>query len=372
MTRRSSRRDFLRGRSAAQAMADAVQGALPGGELSCGLVCPVSESYVLRISREAMACEFEIRFNPDRYGHGTETALKALDRVEALESQLSVFRPDSEICRINQTADAEAVEVEPRLFELIETAMRLNEETDGAYDLTSGPLWEAWGFACRAGAVPDARSLDDALQRVGSRHVELDPDKKTIRFLRSGVQLNLGSVGKGYALDRCCEILREGGIEDFLIHGGHSSVLASGGAAAAWDTAPQAGKPQEFKYWSVGLLHPLRPNQRLAEIRLSDRALATSGCWAQSFVHQGHRYGHILDPRTGWPAEDILSATVVAPTGALADALSTAFFVMGPEPMLDYCRKRPEIGAVLALPVRHSGGIEIETIGLTEDELVFL
>ena len=102
------------------------------------------------------------------------------------------------------------------------------------------------------------------------------------------------------------------------------------------------------------------------------RALATSGSRAQSFVHGGRRYGHILDPRTGWPAEGVVSVTVVAPTATRADALATAFCAMGPEASLDYCRSRPEIGVVLVCPVRHSGGIEVQTAGLDENDLTML
>ena len=121
--------------------------------------------------------------------------------------------------------------------------------------------------------------------------------------------------------------------------------------------------------WRVGLRHPLRFDQRLAEIRLQDRALATSGARTQSFVHGGRRYGHILDPRTGWPAEGIFSTTVIAPSAALADALSTSFHVMGPEAAMDYCQTRPEIAAVLVCPAQRSGGFEVRTAGLAEDDL---
>ena len=116
----------------------------------------------------------------------------------------------------------------------------------------------------------------------------------------------------------------------------------------------------------------MRPERRLAEIRLRDRALATSGSRTQSFVHGGRRYGHILDPRSGRPAEGVLSATAIAPAAALADALSTAFYVMGPQPALDYCRTHPEIATLLVCPVRHSGGFEIRSAGLAEDELRLL
>jgi len=366
MKRKSSRRDFLKGKSAADAMIDALQGALPPGGPPSPPNHPVDEAYFLHVSRRAMACEFEVRLNAGQYEHGTEAALKALDLVDALEEQLSIFKEDSEISRINRTAAEAPVEVEPNLFELLRLAARLHGETGGAFDLTAAPLWEAWGFARRAGAVPEENVVVEALKLVGSDLVKLDHHRKTIRFLRPGVKLNLGGVGKGYALDRCAELLLQEGIEHFLIHGGNSSVLACG------SPGPAAGESSGglLRGWEVGILHPLRPDRRLAEIRLDGRALATSGSWAQSFVHRGRRHGHILDPRTGRPAEGVLSATAIAPTATLADALSTAFYVMGPKATADYCQQRPEIAAVLVCPVRHSGGIEIKTAGLAEGDLI--
>lgn len=372
MTGESSRRDFLKGRTAGDATGEAVREAASDDVAAEG--SPASgESYFVRVTRQAMACEFEIRFNAGRYERGTELALAALDLVETLEDQLSVFRQSSEICRINRTAAEEPVEIEPRLLELLEMAMRLHDETGGAFDLSCGPLSEAWGFARRAAAVPHEKELAEAMRCVGWQLVELDRATRTIRFRQPGVGLNLGSIGKGYALDRCAEVLIEGGVDSFLIHGGHSSVLARGSPTAMHDrSAADRSAADRSQGWEVGILHPLRPDRRLAKLRLADRALATSGSWAQSFVHRGRRYSHILDPRCGRPAEGILSATVVAPSGTLADALSTALFVLGPEKALDFCRNRPEIGAVLACPVRHSGGIEIRTTGLEDDELTIL
>jgi thiamine biosynthesis lipoprotein len=166
-------------------------------------------------------------------------------------------------------------------------------------------------------------------------------------------------------LDRCAEHLRRAGIEDFLIHGGNSSVLARGAQGSAGPDSP-GGRPAG---WIVGLPHPLRPDRRLHEIRLRDRSLGTSGSQAQSFWHEGRRYGHILDPRTGWPARNALTATAVAPSAMLADALSTAFYVMRPEEVLDYCRARPHLAAIVICPARRHGGFELKTIGLDEGEM---
>jgi len=167
----------------------------------------------------------------------------------------------------------------------------------------------------------------------------------------------LGSIGKGYALDRCAERMVEEDIHDFMIHGGQSSVLARG--ATAGD--PLGG-------WLVGVHHPLRHRKRLAEIRLRDRALATSGSEKQFFRYRGRRLSHILDPRTGRPAEGLLSVTVLAPTAVLADGLSTAFFVMGAEPTMAYCEARPELGVLL---VRAGRGdrVDVLSVGLEDRDV---
>jgi thiamine biosynthesis lipoprotein len=363
MKRKSTRRDFLRGKAAQDVMADAVGKAQPEGNATDRPQDAADEAYVLRVSREAMACQFEVRLNAAQYERGTELALETLDLVDRLEEQLSIFRQQSEICQINRTAAERPVEVEARLFAMLESALRLHQRTGGAFDLTATPLWEVWGFARREGAIPEDRQIQEALELVGSNLVELDAEKSTVRFGKPGVRLNLGGIGKGYALDRCAERLIDLGIDDFLIHGGQSSVLAHGAQRSRQGGSPPASG------WEVGIVHPLRPDRRLGGIRLADRALATSGSWAQSFVHQRRRYAHIIDPRTGRPAEGVLSATAIAPTAAEADALSTAFFVMGAERTTEYCETHTGIAAVLACPVRHQGGMEIKTAGLEEGEL---
>ena len=183
---------------------------------------------LIHVSRRAMACEFEVRFPAEQYPQGTEFALESLDLVEALEEQISYFRPTSELSRLNLLAAEQPVELTPPLFDLLSLAMTLYEETGGAYDVTSAPLWEAWGFARRSGEVPSPAQLAEAQSCVGGHLVELDPVRRTVRFRKPGVRINLGSIGKGYALDLCAERLLALGIADFLLHGGQSSVLARG------------------------------------------------------------------------------------------------------------------------------------------------
>jgi len=167
-------------------------------------------------------------------------------------------------------------------------------------------------------------------------HVALDPDRQTVRFLRPGLEINLGSIGKGYALDRVADLVdHEWGQPAFLLHGGFSSVYARG------------YPPGERRGWSIDIRHPWEPERRLARLWLRDEGLGTSAATYQYLEHQGRKLGHVLDPRTGWPASGIASASVAAPTGAEADALSTAFFILGVEAARRYCEEHADVGAIL-------------------------
>jgi thiamine biosynthesis lipoprotein len=171
------------------------------------------------------------------------------------------------------------------------------------------------------------------------------------------MEINLGAIGKGFALDRCAEVLDARGVQDYLIHAGQSSILARGSRSAGKGSG-----------WSVAVRHPLKPTVRLAELRLFDRALGTSGSGNQFFYFQGTRYGHVLDPRTGSSVEGILSATVLAPNAAQADALSTAFFVLGVDQVRQFCQNHPDISAILVCPGHRKGSLVIHVIQLKDDE----
>jgi thiamine biosynthesis lipoprotein len=302
-----------------------------------------------------MACEFEVQMAAAREDDSMEHVFAALDLVEALESQLTVYRDDSEVIRLNRQAAEEAIRVELGLFALIQQAARLHDETEGALDITSGPLSEAWGFSRREGRVPSDTAIASALECVGMQHVELNELQRTIRFRRPGVTINLNSMGKGYALDRMAELLADHFVDDYLLHGGKSSILARG---------DQPGG--ETAGWMIGVRHPLRPAERLAELQLRNQALSTSGSGTQFFIRRGRRYGHILDPRTGRPAEGLYSATVVAPTATEAEGLSTAFYVMGPEKVGEYCATRPDIAALLVGPAHREGDVQLHTFNLED------
>jgi thiamine biosynthesis lipoprotein len=221
--------------------------------------------------------------------------------------------------------------------------------------------------------MPTTPDVNEAIATIGWQHLQLDNATHTVRFRQSGLELNLGAIGKGYALDRVADTLIAGGISDFLIHGGNSSVLARGqrtadSRAEADQSAisyPQSAIPTG---WSIALRHPLKPAVRLAEILLCDQALGTSGSGTQFFHHQGKRYGHIIDPRSGWPAEQVLSATVIAPTAEQADALSTALYVMGLDAARAFCDSHPDISALLITQIAAAGEIDLHPLNLAKNQ----
>jgi thiamine biosynthesis lipoprotein len=363
---RPTRRSFLQGQAAADALTElagrasvepsSAETIVDTAQVS-SLPAPLAVDrgkLLVSVCRRAMACEWEVQLAATRNDDSMEHVFSALDLVESLETQMTVYRDDSEVLRINREAALGPVPVEPRLFEVFQLAQRVYRETDGALDITSGPLSEVWGFSRRRGRVPHPAEIADAILRVGMGDVVLDEAAQTIAFRRPGLTVNLNSMGKGYALDRMAELLGGQGVNDYLLHGGKSSVLARG---------DHPGHPPDSG-WTIGLRHPLRPAERLAEFCLLDGSLSTSGSGTQYFRRRGRLYGHILDPRTGQPAEGVFSATVLAPTAVEAEALSTAFYVMGPEKTAEYCTSRPGIAAVLVCPGSRDGSVRLHACGL--------
>jgi thiamine biosynthesis lipoprotein len=350
------RRDFLHPRRLAQT-AGQVLGALDELHDLPAAAEPEPEPIefpLLRVSRRAMATTFEVLL-PLGQPNALASAEAALDEIDRLETQLTVYRDTSEVSRLNARAATGTGPVEEGLFGLLDLAARITAETDGAFDVTAGALIKAWGFFRGPRRVPGTAELRQVLQRVGMRHVVLDAEARTIHFTRPGLEVNLGSIGKGYALDRAVGLLRaDWKIPCGLLHGGQSSVYAMG------------SEPGTDRGWSVGIRHPWEEGRRLAVVYLRERALGTSAATFQHLEHHGRKLGHILDPRTGWPAEGVASASAVAPTAAEADALATAFFILGVDRARAYCAAHPEVGAVL-LP---AGADAVPVVlGLTPDEI---
>jgi thiamine biosynthesis lipoprotein len=222
--------------------------------------------------------------------------------------------------------------VSDELFALLETADRLHLHTGGAFDPTATPLSKSWGFLRREGRRPAPAEIDEARARTGMGHVARDPAARTVRYLKPGLELSFGSLGKGHALDVMAEALKQRGVPKALLSAGGSSLLAFGGGSEGFP---------------VSVTSPRMSGTPLFRLRLREAAQATSGAGVQYFDVEGQRFGHVIDPRTGWPARGVLSATVVTRSAAEADALSTAFFVAGPELAEAYCADHPDTMALL-------------------------
>ena len=318
----------------------------------------IPERMLLSIARAAMACEFEVLLNQFQYPQGGDRAVEALDLIEQLESRLSVYKPRSDLSVLNRFGSQRPIPLSSDALALLQLAQDIHLWTGGAFDITAGSLSEAWGFSRRQGVMPSSEQIADALQVVGSQLLELDLSLGQGRLLRSGVKTNPGGIGKGYALDRAAQCLVAGGIDDFMIHGGLSSVVARGNRQ----------HPQTGGGWLVSLRHPWRVEQVLGTIRLRDEALGTSGSGKQFFHIGGRRYSHIIDPRSGWPAQGLLSATVICRSGAVADALATALFVMGPEAAKNFCDTHPGIRAVLIVASDREAQPQMELINISSSQ----
>jgi len=289
------------------------------------------------ISRRAMACEFSILL-PPHYMNAWVAGESALAVIDDLEDLLTVYRGDSLMAYVNQNAASGPVRVDERLYLLLKRSAEIHEQTGGAFDVTAGALIKAWGFFQGPRRVPSEAQRADALARTGMRHVELNDEDRTVRYRMPGLEINFGSIGKGYAIDRAVARVREEfGIDCLLMQGGLSSLYATGSPG------------ENERGWLVGVQDPFDLRRRIATIRVRNRGMGTSGTANQYFEAGGRRYGHVLDPRSGEPADELGSVTVLAADAATADALSTAFFVSGLDKTAEFCQNHPDVAALVVL-----------------------
>jgi thiamine biosynthesis lipoprotein len=288
----------------------------------------------IAVARNAMATRFEIILYGENPVALRAAGEEALDEIERLEEQLSLYRPSSEISRINAGAARGPVRIEPGLFRLLQHAQRLHDESGGTFDITIAPLIRCWGFMGGTGHLPDPAELAVTRTKVGMQLVSLNESDFTVRFNQSGVMLDLGSIGKGYALERAAAVIADAGVTSALLQGGTSTAYAIGSPpdAQAWKIAIEWPKPQNTQQV------PLEPGAIGAEgrgadlltvIPLKDQSLSVSAVWGKSFEAEGRIYGHVIDPRSGEPVNGALLAAVVLASATEADAFSTALLTMG-------------------------------------------
>ena len=264
-----------------------------------------------------------------------------------LDGMLSAYRADSEVSRVNVGASAAPVAVSDELFALLSRAQDISAQTDGAFDVTIKPLIDVWDIRSGKNVVPNAAQIAAARDQVGYRHMALDADAKTVQFTKPGMQIELGGIAKGYAGDRVREILQTAGVRGAIADlGGNIVTLPS-----------KSGKP-----YRIGLQDPSRPRgSYFTTVEPAGGSVVTSGPYERQFVVDGTVYHHILDPATGYPARTGLqSVTVLSDDGTLADALSTALFVLGADKGAELAR---QLGVQAIFLTDENQMIQVDDIG---------
>jgi thiamine biosynthesis lipoprotein len=302
---------------------------------------------LITTAREAMATRFEVAMHGDDPTRLRAAGGEALDEITRLEGMLTIHEPTSEIAHCNNRAAHEPVPVSPEVYALLQRCHELTEETAGAFDITIAPLMRCWRFINDTGTVPAEDEIEQARACVGTRYVELDEANCTVRYAREGVMLDLGSIGKGYAIECAAALLTENEFENFLIHGGTSTACARG-------TQPD-GIP-----WRIAIEHPDEGEPPLRIVDLHDESLSVSGIGGKSFIDaDGNEQGHVIDPRTGRPTQAARVAAVICESATESDALATALLTEG-SALLP--RLRPNIRALTASIKR--GRLAIQTHNL--------
>lgn len=280
-------------------------------------------------SRMSMGCAYTIvayDYDAERLTRIVNTAFDEVDRIDRL---MSHYKMDSPLSRLNREGAKGSVKVEPELFEFIREALRYGRESDGAFDITVGPLMKAWGFFRSDGRIPSDAEISELRGRVGYQHVILDADKQTIRFDREGVELDLGGIAKGYAVDRVALLLKNHKIESALISAGGSTLYG-------------LGAPPDGKGWEVKIQNPVDATKAAFTVSLKNQALSISGSYEKFFEIGGVRYSHVMNPRTGRPVPNVLSVAVLTASGTAGDALDNIFYVQGVERSRNYLKRLPQ------------------------------
>lgn len=288
-------------------------------------------------SRVSMACVYSVVVYGDNAQSLRQIVNDAFDEVDRIDRLMSHYKPDSPLSRLNRKAAGEAVQVEPELFDFIAECLRYSRESAGAFDITVGPLMKAWGFFRGEGRMPSSAELAVARRAIGYQHVVLNAAERTIRFDQAGVELDLGGIAKGYAVDRAVALLKRRGVARALVSAGGSTIYG-------------LGAPPGSNGWEVKLQDPMANEKIATSVRLRDQALSVSGSYEKFFELAGRRYAHVMDPRTGWPVQGVLSVAVVTSSGTAGDALDNAFYVLGVAKSRAYLKRLPATRVFFFLP----------------------
>jgi len=257
---------------------------------------------------------------------------QVVDRLRELENLISSWRPGSEITKLNNLAGLKPVAVSKDTFALLELSQKLYHQTKGSFDVTIGPVWDLWPFRHPQRSLPSKKEIQKALKLVDASQIQLDAQKQRAYLPQEGMKVNLGAIGKGYAAKIAIEMFQKLGV--------HRAAVSAGGDIYL------LGKKKTGP-WVVAIENPAWPDNFIERFVAGDVAVATSGISKNYILREGKRYGHILDPRSGYPAEGTQSVTVLTADPAYADAYATAIFVMGPQKGLAWVERQPDTEAMI-------------------------
>lgn len=287
--------------------------------------CGKQQDRLLKVTRTSLHTITSMTVVTSNEQQAQQAIDAAYRELERLGQMLNFYADDSELTSINKNAGIRPVKVSPETFDVIQKAVFASENTEGAFDATVGPLVKLWDF--KKGVIPDKDDIEELLDQVGYQNIVLDSAAQTVYLKEEGAQIDLGGILKGYAADKASLVLQKNGLS--------SGIVTVGGEVRAFGNKPD-GTP-----WIVGIQNPRQkgPNDEvIATIALSNRSISTSGDYIKFFEKDGVRYHHILNPKTGYPAEQCGSVTVIANDGVTADGFSK-IFVLGPEKGLKIAKK---------------------------------
>jgi thiamine biosynthesis lipoprotein len=258
---------------------------------------------------------------------------KGISEVSRIESVISSWDPNSQTSAINKMAGKEAVSVEPELFDLIERALKISDISNGYFDISFAAAGRLWKFDGSEQRVPAEEAILQSVALVNYKNIELNREMNTVFLKKEGMRIGFGAIGKGYAANRASLLMKEMGIE--------SGVVNAGGDLLAW------GYQTDEKPWSIGITNPADKFEILAWVDITNTAVVTSGDYEKYALINGERYGHIIDPKTGWPVKGITSVTIICPDAELADALATTVFVLGLEDGMALVNHLKDVEAII-------------------------
>jgi FAD:protein FMN transferase len=273
----------------------------------------------------------------------------AVAEVKRIEYLISDWIPSSQISNVNQNSGIKPVKVDEEVFELVKRAIKISEITSGAFDISYASMDKIWKFDGSMKTMPTEDAIKKSVSKIGYKNIILDPKEQTILLKNEGMKLGLGGIGQGYIADKVKVLLQNEGCV--------SGIVNVSGDINAWGKQPN-GKP-----WTVGIVNPLNKNKIFATFPLENNAVETSGSYEKFVIFNGIRYTHIIDPRTGYPAQGVVSVSVFAKQTEIADALATGIFVLGVEVGLDLVNQLKGIECIIVDDkgkIHSSKGIDIK------------